>query len=118
MMRAILGVLVLVLFSAVVAAKDPPLGVTPLIRTVDPASAECGAALKATGDYLDKTIVESLYLTEGANTVIKVEIVKQTADSIDFKIPPDTKAGRYGLMVLTAGGAPQFIDEPAWVNVK
>ena len=116
-MRILLVLLITGLLTAVVLASDGPVRPTPVIRMVDPPSAKCGAELVASGDHLGKTIVEALYLTQGEATT-KVAILKQTDTSITFKIPDDTKAGRFGLMILTAGVSPQFLDEPVFLTVQ
>ena len=118
-MRVILVLLVGVFFSTLIgfAASDNPVRPTPVIRMVDPPAAKCGVEVVATGEHLDKDIVESLYLTVG-EAVTKVEILKQSGSSISFKLPEKTTRGRYGLMVLTAGFQPHYIDEPVSVNVE
>jgi len=116
-MRVLIALLIIGLFTAVVLAADGPVRPTPVIRTVDPPSAKVGVELVASGDHLGKTAVDALYLTQGEATA-KVAILRQTDTSITFKIPADTKAGRFGLMILTAGISPQFLDEPVFLTVQ
>ena len=116
-MRVLLTLLIAVcVFAAITAASDNPVRPTPLIRAVDPPAAKCGDQVVASGDHLGKTVVESLYLTMGEATT-KVEIVNQTDTSITFKVP-EVKPGRLGVMVLTAGIQPQYIDEPVSVAIE
>ena len=116
-MRTLLALLIAGLFTAVILSADEPIRPTPMIRSVDPPSAKAGGELIASGDHLGKTTVDSLFLTQGEATT-KVSILKQTDTSITFKIPDDTKQGRFGLMVLTAGISPQFLDEPVFLTVQ
>ena len=117
-MRLLMALLISAfLIAAVVAAADGPARPTPLIRTVDPPSAKGGAELVASGDHLGNTIVEALYLTQGEAT-FKVVIAKQTDTSISFTLPANTKPGRFGLMVLTTGPTPEYLDEPVFLTVE
>ena len=117
-MRVLLApAMIVCMFAAIAAASDSPVRPTPLIRAVEPASAKCGDELVATGDYLDNTVVESLYLTLGEAT-FKVEILKQTGTTITFKVPEKISPGRLGLMVLTAGAAPRYIDQPVYLKLE
>ena len=116
-MRAFLVLLVWILaLVALVAASDAPVRPTPVIKAVSPSAAKCGDELVATGENLGDGTVDSLYLTVGEATM-KVVIVKQTDTSIKFKVPETAKPGRLGLMVLTAGVQPHYIDEPVYVTV-
>ena len=117
-MRILFAVLITAtLLASVASAADGPFRPTPMIRTIDPPSSKAGAELVASGDHLGKTIVESLYLTQGEAT-IKVSILKQTDTSITFTAPTGTKAGRFGLMVLTTGPTAQFLDEPVYLTIE
>jgi len=116
-MRAFLVLLAFILTAAAIAfATDAPVRPTPVIKAVAPVAAKCGDELVATGDNLGEATVESLYLTVG-EAFTRVVIVKQTDTSIRFKVPEAAKPGRSGLMVLTAGLAPHYIDEPVYVTI-
>ena len=117
-MRVLFALMVVMFLPVPIAtASDHPIRPTPLIRAVDPEGGKCGAELIATGDYLGKTVVKSLYLTLGQAT-FQVEILKQADTSITFKVPDRVKPGRMGLMVLTTGLDPEYIDEPASITVE
>ena len=73
--------------------------------------------LTVEGENLGNTVVESLFLTDG-ETDWKTEIVEQTATSIRFRIPETAKAGRFSLMVLTAGETQTLIEQPIKVTVE
>jgi hypothetical protein len=116
MFRASLALLIttFVLSAAVI---DEPVRPTPLVRTLAPSPAKPGAVLVATGQNLGKDFVASAYLTQGENTY-RLEIASQATDSIKVKLPADLKPGRFGLMILTRGEAPRYIDEPVFVNIE
>src|SRR5947207_2079927 len=74
---------------------------TPVMRTVNPETVKAGEVATVSGEYLDKTRVSEVYLTDG-NVDVKVEIVEQASGSLKFRVPGKTAAGRYNLMVLLA----------------
>ena len=90
---------------------------TPMMITVDPPSGLAGDVYVTQGDNLDDSHVAAVYLTDGKND-IKAAIVEQTTTSIKFKVPADVKAGRYALMVLTAGKAARYIEEPVKMTIE
>jgi hypothetical protein len=90
---------------------------TPFIRAVEPASGTIGDVFQVQGDNLDEAHVAALYLTDG-KVDVKVQIAVQSATLIKFKILPETKAGRFALMVLTAGKNSRLIEEPVKVTIQ
>ena len=92
-------------------------GRMPTMSSVEPASGKVGDVLVAQGMNLDRDNVAALYLTNG-NTDIKVTIIEQSATSIQFRIPPEAKPGRFALMVLTKGKDPKLIEEPVKITVE
>lgn len=89
----------------------------PKMTTVTPDNGKPGDILKAAGEFLGKQHVAELYITDGT-TDWKVEILKQSASEIEFKIPRNVKAGRFYLMVLTTGPDPKLIEEPVRVTIE
>ena len=99
------------------AAKDPGQVLpTPIMRTVDPEIVKAGDVATVVGQYLDKSRVDELYLTNGTVDV-KVQIVEQSATAIKFKVPEKIEPGRYNTMILLVGDPPRLIEEPARVTV-
>lgn len=90
---------------------------TPVMRTVNPETVKAGAVATVSGEYLDKSRVSEVYLTDGTVDV-KVEIVEQASGSLKFRVPEKTAAGRYNLMVLLADEVPKLIEEPARLKVE
>jgi hypothetical protein len=111
--------LVIIVLAAFVlaAAIDQPVAPTPIIRTVTPSPAKAGDHVVAAGDNLGQQAVASLYLTKGEDT-FEVVVQKQTDRTIEFTVPASQKAGRFGLMVLTRGEVPRYIDEPVYVTIE
>jgi hypothetical protein len=89
----------------------------PRMTTVEPGNGKAGDVLAVAGENLSKPPVEKLYLTDGKLDV-QVEVTEQTATSIKFKIPASAKAGRFSLMILTAGKDPKYIEQPVRVTVE
>jgi hypothetical protein len=89
----------------------------PKMTVVVPDTGKPGDVLAVEGEYLGKSSVVELFLTDGANDW-KCEIVEQAETAIKFKIPAKAKPGRFSLMVLTAGPQPKLIEEPVKVNVE
>jgi hypothetical protein len=108
-----LPVVIKLLLALVVCAAG--LRAQTRILTVDPDTAKPGATVTANGEGIDKTAVDTLYLTDGSND-FKCEVLEQTAKSIRFKVPADMKKGRWALMVHTSAG--QLLQQPVKLNVE
>lgn len=118
MFRAFLFLMIsAVLLSAAAVVIDQPVRPTPLVRTLTPSSAQAGSELTAAGQNLGKGFVGAVYLTSG-NNQFEAKITNQTATSIQFVVPADVKPGRFGLMVLTKGDIPSYIEEPVYVTIE
>ena len=89
----------------------------PMIRTVDPVKAKAGDKVVVEGEALGTARVAELFLTKGDKD-LKVEILQQTKTKIQFRVPADMPAGKYGLTVLTAGPLPQILEQPAFLVVQ
>lgn len=87
------------------------------IAGIDRESAKTGETLSATGEDIGKKSVDELYLTDGTND-FKVAIVEQNDGAIKFKVPDKVKAGRYSLMIKTAGANPRLLEQPVKVNIE
>ena len=89
---------------------------SPRLAAVTPETGKPAAEYSAAGENLARDAVKELYLTNGKDD-IKVEIVAQKAESIQFKVPGNTKPGRYSLMILTADGK-QFLEQPVKLTIE
>jgi len=89
---------------------------SPRMSTVTPDTGKAAADYAVAGENLDTSVVKEVYLTNGKDD-IKVQVLTQKADGIQFKVPAGTKAGRYSLMVLTADGK-QFIEQPVKLTIE
>ena len=120
MIKSLIGCLLVagvLLLGASKDAKDQGWKPTPLMRTVAPDTAKIGDEITVAGEYLDKTRVAAVYLTDG-KWEIKMTIVEQSETSLKVKIPDKTKPGRLRLMVLTTGAEPQFLEQPVTVSIE
>ena len=89
---------------------------TPLMRTASPEDVKAGATVTVAGDYLDKSRVAEVYLTNG-KVDVKVDVIEQARTELKFKVPEKIAVGRYNLMVLMVGEEPKLIEEPARLTV-
>jgi len=92
-------------------------GAMPMMRSVEPNSGKAGDVLVIGGENLGPRYVAVLYLTDG-KVDVKVPILEQTDTSIKFRIPPEAKPGRFGLMVLTKDQPPRLVEEPVKIVVE
>jgi len=105
------------LITAVVPLPVDAQASFPRLVSVAPDTGTAGDELTVEGENLDKSLVSALYLTDGQKDW-KTDILEQSAGSIRFKIPADATAGRFNLMVLTAGKDPRLIEQPVKVTVE
>ena len=111
-----IGILIIGIFAMLALA--PALGAqTCRLNAVEPDSGKAGDVIGVTGEQIDATKVDELYLTDG-KTDIKVQIVSQDATTIKFKIPAKVKAGRYSLMLKTKGADPKLLEQPVKFTVE
>jgi hypothetical protein len=89
----------------------------PKMTAVEPGEAKAGDQCAVAGENLDKANVAEIYLTDGKED-LKLEIVEQAAASIKFKVPGKAKAGRFSLMLMTAGAAPKLIEQPVKITIQ
>ncbi|MFN0102027.1 MAG: hypothetical protein ACKV2U_08050 [Bryobacteraceae bacterium] len=111
-MKYLWAVLSFVVLAVALSAQSK----SPRMATVTPDTGKPAAEYAAAGENLAKDAIKELYLTDGKND-IKMEIVAQKDDSIQFKVPASTKPGRYSLMVLTADGK-HFIEQPVKLTIE
>ncbi|HUA21418.1 MAG TPA: hypothetical protein VMB25_21875 [Bryobacteraceae bacterium] len=90
---------------------------TPQMRTVQPDSGKIGSVLQVHGVYLGKALVDEVYLTDHTFDM-KVKVLEQADDSIEFRIPPSVKPGRLQLLVKTTGKEPLLIEQPVYITVE
>ena len=108
-------VLVLSLLSLPLAL--PARAQAPQMNTVQPESGKIGSVLRIRGVYLGKEKVDEVYLTDHTFDM-KVKVLDQTEDSIEFRIPPSAKPGRLQLLVKTAGKKPLLLEQPVYITVE
>jgi hypothetical protein len=89
----------------------------PVMHKVKPEKGNIGSVLRINGIYLGKTRVDEVYLTDHTFDM-KVKVLDQTEDSIEFRIPPFVKPGRLQLLVKTTGKEPLLLEQPVYVTVE
>ena len=89
----------------------------PVMQKVSPDSGKTGSVLKIQGVYLDKAKVDEVYLSDHTFDM-KVKVLEQTDDSIEFRIPPFAKPGRLQLVVKTTGKEPVILEQPVYITVE
>ncbi len=95
----------------------PAQSAMPKMTTVEPAQGKAGDVVTVSGENLDKANVAEIFLTDG-NADLKLQMAEQAAAAIKFKIPANAKAGRYSLMIMTAGASPKLIEQPVKLTVQ
>jgi hypothetical protein len=89
----------------------------PVMHTVQPDSGKIGSVLKVQGVFLGKTNVDEVYLTDHTFDM-KVKVLAQTSDSIEFRVPPFVKPGRLELLLKTAGKDPVLMEQPVYITIE
>ena len=88
----------------------------PQMTRVQPDNGAIGAVLRVQGVYLGKAKVDEVYLTDHTMDM-KVKVLAQTDDSIEFRIPPSVKPGRLQLLVKTSGKQAVLLEQPVFIPV-
>lgn len=89
----------------------------PVMHKVQPESGSIGSVLKIQGDFLGKAKVDEVYLTDHTFDM-KVKVLDQTDDSIEFRVPPFVKPGRLQLLVKTTGKEPMLLEQPVYITIE
>lgn len=111
-MKRLSAVILLFAASLVVFGQ----GTAPRMTSVTPDAGKPDAVFVVAGENLDKGQVKEVFLTLGKEE-IRVTIVSQKAEAIEFKVAPTVKPGRYGLMILNAD-CTMYIEQPVKVTIE
>jgi len=87
------------------------------MSTVQPAEGKIGSVLRVHGLFLGKAKVDEVYLTDHTFDM-KVKVLDQQEDVIEFRIPPSVKPGRLQLLVKTTGKQPLLLEQPVYITVE
>jgi len=109
--------LVLSLSLLCIGAAASLLAQVPVMNKVQPDSGKIGSVLRVAGVFLGKAKVDEVYLTDHTFDM-KVKVLDQTDDSIEFRIPPSVKPGRLQLLVKTTGHDPVLLEQPVFITVE
>lgn len=66
---------------------------------------------------MGKTDVDEVYLTDHTFDM-KVKVLSQSDHSIEFRIPPFAKPGRFEMVLRTAGKEPMILEQPVYITVE
>jgi len=108
-----LAFVALQMFASLIMAQT----VLPRMTSVEPTTAKTGADVGVVGENLDKDNVTEVYLTDGKND-FRVQVIKQAASAITFKVPASMKPGRFSLMVRTSSTPPKLVEQPVKLTVE
>jgi hypothetical protein len=111
-MRTVLSLSLLCIGAAATLSAQ-----VPLMNKVQPDSGKIGSVLRIQGVFLDKAKVDEVYLTDHTFDM-KVKVLDQKEDSIEFRIPPEVKPGRLQLLVKTTGHEPVLLEQPVFITVE
>ncbi len=87
------------------------------LDAVRPDSGKVGSVLRIRGADLDKTKVDSVYLSDQTLDMM-VKVLKQSEDFIEFRIPPSVKPGKFQLVIKTTGKQPHILEQPFYIKVE
>jgi len=83
---------------------------------MEPKAAKPGSVVVVNGGLLDVDQVDQVYLTDHRKD-IRVQVVQQKANVIQFKVPDTLKPGRQQLLILTKGQKPVYLELPFYLQV-
>ncbi|HWY46986.1 MAG TPA: hypothetical protein VNX70_06370 [Bryobacteraceae bacterium] len=89
----------------------------PQMNNVQPNEGKVGSVLRIHGVFLGKAKVDEVYLTDHTFDM-KVKVLDQQDDAIEFRIPPSVKPGRLQLLVKTPGKQPLLLEQPVYITVQ
>jgi hypothetical protein len=89
----------------------------PNVTKVQPDSGKIGSVLRVRGTFLGKAQVDEVYLTDHTFDM-KVKVLAQADDVIEFRIPPSVKPGRLQLLLKTPGREPLLLEQPVFITVE
>jgi len=89
----------------------------PQMNNVQPEGGKIGSVLRIHGLFLDKTKVDEVYLTDHTFDM-KVKVLDQKDDVIEFRIPPSVKPGKLQLLLKTTGKQPLLLEQPVYITVE
>ncbi|HTB19737.1 MAG TPA: hypothetical protein VK708_16560 [Bryobacteraceae bacterium] len=87
------------------------------MNNVQPDSGKIGSVLRVHGVFLSKARVDEVYLTDHTFDM-KVKVLDQAEDYIEFRVPPFVKPGRLELLVKTTGKEPMLLEQPVYINIE
>ena len=88
----------------------------PQMRAVEPNTGKIGEVVRVHGAYLGKEKVDEVYLSDHTFDM-KVKVLDQKDDMIEFRIPPFARPGSLQLVMKTTGKQPVILEQPVYITV-
>ncbi|BDC47693.1 hypothetical protein F183_A00090 [Bryobacterales bacterium F-183] len=85
-------------------------------ESLEPRVAKAGTVITIKGVSLDKDRVDEVYLTDHRFD-LQVKVLKQSATSLEVRVPPFVKPSRLQLLYLTGGDKPVYLEQPFFVEI-
>jgi hypothetical protein len=89
----------------------------PHVRAVEPIAGKIGEVVRVHGAYLGKDKVDEVYLSDHTFDM-KVKVLNQKDDVIEFRIPPFARPGNLQLVMKTTGKQPVILEQPVHIAVE
>jgi hypothetical protein len=89
----------------------------PQMSAVEPNTGKIGEVVRVHGAYLGKEKVDEVYLSDHTFDM-KVKVLDQKDDVIEFRIPPFAKPGSLQLVMKTTGKQPVLLEQPVYITVE
>lgn len=89
----------------------------PMMEKAEPDSGKVGSVMRVHGQFLGKAKVDEVYLSDHTFDM-KVKVLNQSDDVIEFRIPPFAKPGRLQLVLKTTGKEPFILEQPLYITVE
>ena len=116
-MKAFVSIFLSLGLAGLLSAQAPATHQAPQMNNVQPEAGKIGAVLRVHGVSLGKAKVDEVYLTDHTFDM-KVKVLDQKDDVIEFRIPPSVKPGRLQLLVKTTGKQPLLLEQPVFITVE
>lgn len=88
-----------------------------MMEKAEPDSGKVGSVMRVHGEFLGKNKVDEVYLSDHTFDM-KVKVLNQSDDVIEFRIPPFAKPGRLQLVLRTTGKEPLILEQPLYITVE
>jgi len=89
----------------------------PRVLSIEPASGQPGTVVTATGTALGRSQVAEVFLSD-RRFDLRAEVLRQSENLIEFRIPEFVHPGRQRLLLLSAGDSPALLEQCVALDVS